>query len=204
MKIKHFSYKAIASALFAFGMVLLLGGMAQAGTTITENRPVYNIDSLNPFMTYFKNQNESINMETGVLNVTVTDLYLPGRGGLDFALTRTYASNLAAAFKTKVYVDDNGDYHSYAENDAIIGFSVGTGWVLNIPCMQSTLMPMRTIFTWVMERSIWLIWTMYPIWMGIILEISNIHRPMGHLPTIAPTILIGSSHIQGRYHILLQ
>ncbi|MCL1873222.1 MAG: DUF6531 domain-containing protein, partial [Clostridiales bacterium] len=52
-----------------------------------------------PFL-YQYDQNESVNLNTGALNVTMTDLTLPGKNGLDLVISRTYDSSDANFFDT--------------------------------------------------------------------------------------------------------
>lgn len=65
---------------------------------------LYGIDQVTPFQSYFDSQSESINAATGALIVSHTDLVLPGRGGLDFALTRVYMSNAANMYEPEIDV----------------------------------------------------------------------------------------------------
>ena len=85
----------VKSVLILSAIFIVAFAKMTLGATITEKRPVYNSEQVSPFTAYFQNQEENVNMDTYSLSLSVTDLVLPGRQGLDLVLGRTYTSNLA-------------------------------------------------------------------------------------------------------------
>ena len=80
-------------------------------TTLTNPATGYDSGKLNPFQSYFTNYNETVSPASGALNLTQTDLVLPGRAGLDLAITRIYSSNAAALYQQNVDIS----YDEYCE-----------------------------------------------------------------------------------------
>lgn len=72
-------YTGIILCLFMF---MFSVASVQAEAVIMEEKgPIYNIEAVSPFQSYYNNQNEAINLDTGSLTLTVNDLHIPGRGG---------------------------------------------------------------------------------------------------------------------------
>ena len=84
-------------------LVLPLSVLAQsAGSTVV--RDFYSTPGLNPFEERINdNFNESISPFNGILQITNTDIYLPGNGGMDISVIRRYQSSVEDRSVKQVY-----------------------------------------------------------------------------------------------------
>jgi RHS repeat-associated protein len=125
----------------AFIFLLLNQPLILAATAPVEVRDaVYDMETVSPYKAYFQNQNEYIDMETGCLNLRVTDLTLPGRGGLDFNLTRVYSSFNAAWFTPSYKYNESNNIVAYTKDSTYLDkkYGLGVGWAFDFPSLEST------------------------------------------------------------------
>jgi RHS repeat-associated protein len=87
------------------------------------------------YKSYFSNNAENVSTTSGGLDVSVTDLTLPGKSGLDLIIKRIYNSNSAHQefISEKAAAIDKlpGEQHPERQYNPIDMF--GNGWALNIP-----------------------------------------------------------------------
>lgn len=81
-------------------------------------------DRFSPFKTIIGNQQEHVNLSNGFLQITETDLVLPGKNGLDFRLVRKYESELA----------DTQPLYDYSWR---IYHPIAVGWQWDLPSLQA-------------------------------------------------------------------
>ncbi|MBN2443851.1 MAG: RHS repeat-associated core domain-containing protein [Spirochaetales bacterium] len=73
----------------------------------------------------------NVNVRTGALTISSTDISLPGLGGLDFVLARTYSSDLANVYNMKT---NSSLYSSITvHTPADWKYGLGSGWTFSWP-----------------------------------------------------------------------
>lgn len=95
----------------AFAVLLLI--LAGQATHAEEIRDYYAEPGLNPFKETIRDLNETIDVFSGTLQHRYVDLKVPGNGGMDITLTRTYTSQQDFAI---------GNYRGYT----------GLGWTMHM------------------------------------------------------------------------
>jgi len=106
-----------------FAMVFLLPPLVCAEDAYVEET-FYDAPGFNPHRKYFNQAfNERVDPYNGNLILTYTDIYLPGDGGLDLRLQRTYNS--------KIRRENTGDWDVY-DDDLIACDYAGLGWSLHL------------------------------------------------------------------------
>ncbi|MDD2202474.1 MAG: hypothetical protein PHQ21_09145, partial [Firmicutes bacterium] len=127
-------------------------GMSAAGagsnSSIVDPSILYGTERVSPFKAYFEGFAERVDPSSGALVVRQTDFVLPGRAGLDFALTRVYNSGLASfdipRTKIRGIRDRSGstDWEVWGEKipNAFLEkrFGIGVGWRLAFPTIEFT------------------------------------------------------------------
>ncbi|MCX7748374.1 MAG: hypothetical protein N2645_16040 [Clostridia bacterium] len=84
--------------------------------------------------------NETISPQTGDLELRYTDLFLKGRNGLDFSLTRYYSLSQSNLFEDRViYLEGSGRYSDFAEKTTFNEkyFDIGAGWAFDLPVIET-------------------------------------------------------------------
>ena len=64
--------------------------------------------------------NETINTASGNLQLSATDLYLKGKGGLDVVIKRNYGSLISTEYKDELYGVEDMDIHNRVMSDKLI------------------------------------------------------------------------------------
>jgi hypothetical protein len=80
--------------------------------SIIDPSVLYGTSRVSPFKAYFDGFAETVDPSSRALIIRQTDFTLPGRGGLDFSLTRVYNSGLASFDLPRVhakYVETEDD-----------------------------------------------------------------------------------------------
>ncbi|MEA4884992.1 MAG: hypothetical protein VB144_15300, partial [Clostridia bacterium] len=126
-----------------------VGATASGSTSsIIDPSVLYGTSRVSPFKAYFDGFVETVDPSSGALTVRHTDFTLPGRGGLDFSLTRVYNSGLAGFDLPRVhakYVETEDDCHvtkvwgekipnTYFDRR----FGLGVGWRFAFPTIEFT------------------------------------------------------------------
>lgn len=121
-----------------------------SGSTMSIIDPsvLYGTSRVSPFKAYFDGFAETVDPSSGALIIRQTDFTLPGRGGLDFSLTRVYNSGLASFDLPRVhakYVETEDDcYVTKVWGEKISNvyfekrFGLGVGWRLAFPTIEFT------------------------------------------------------------------
>ena len=121
-----------------------------SGSTMSIIDPsvLYGTSRVSPFKAYFDGFAETVDPSSGALIIRQTDFTLPGRGGLDFSLTRAYNSGLASFDLPRVhakYVETEDDcYVTKVWGEKISNvyfekrFGLGVGWRLAFPTIEFT------------------------------------------------------------------
>ncbi|WP_168735497.1 RHS repeat protein [Cohnella fermenti] len=89
-----------------------LQSLAMEEPPILENPPVYNMTSISKAPYSVGDNGESYSTLSGGMSITQSDMQLPGRGGLSFALTRQYTSE-ASQFYDMTYEATTYPYTVY-------------------------------------------------------------------------------------------
>ncbi len=116
--------------------------LASTNVGIEDPGHGYNVELSSPFAALMKNRNEVVNPSTGSLMVTETDLYLPGKNGLDFSLTRVYRSEKSELDRIKAdFPQKFGDgyivtNHTYGGNYLENLYHLGVGWGFDLPSID--------------------------------------------------------------------
>ena len=104
-------------------MVLIFPVLASAEDTY-EEETFYSAPGFNPHRGYFNQAfNERVDPYSGNVLLTYTDIYVPGDGGLDLKLQRTYNS--------KIRTENTGDWDVF-DDDLIECDYAGMGWSLHL------------------------------------------------------------------------
>ncbi|MGE5558140.1 MAG: RHS repeat-associated core domain-containing protein [Bacillota bacterium] len=88
-------------------------------------------EGLSPHRTYFKNNNELVDPQSGNLSIYCTDLSYPGRG-INFELKRSFSMN---NYYMQYLEPQSGSTTCPSKNDPIppLNFGIGEGWNFNFP-----------------------------------------------------------------------
>ncbi len=83
----------------------------------------------------FNRKAGDVNPQTGNLTISVTDLSLPGRAGMNFSFSRVWSLNQSNAYNMNRSSDDG---HNYLSDDTTDRFNhLGTGWNASLPYIFS-------------------------------------------------------------------
>jgi len=86
----------------------------------------------------------SVSIQNGTVSTSMTDLFLPGKNGFDFAIRRLYNTSIAKTqgeINKSSSIDKNDsitDLHEEQMKSFQYGMSFGQGWVLDLPHLKYT------------------------------------------------------------------
>jgi RHS repeat-associated protein len=111
------------------------------GTPGSPSEP-WDRDGLSPYATYFTQNGDNVNPANGLMNFFHTDVSVPGRGGVDLALSRIYQ-------QPRYFVKSTGT----AYGNTVFPFcNMGQYWGLDLPWMDGTYVylsnGMRFVIQW--------------------------------------------------------
>ena len=95
---KKIIYTISALVLIVLFMnVVLAVDPVDIGARVKEAQGALNVESFDAGKAVGTDFSDSINPYTGALSITLTDVVVPGRNGMDIILTRSYSSNIFAS-----------------------------------------------------------------------------------------------------------
>ena len=122
--------------LFLFLATSLIFPVVASAEDPYQEEAIYAAPGFNPQRPYFnQTAREHVDPYTGNVLLTYTDIYLPGDGGLDLKVQRTYNS--------KIHKEKNG--YDVSEADLIECDYAGIGWSLHMGKVYPLRLPQRPI-----------------------------------------------------------